>query len=116
MSSLTYVIDIDGTICSQTDGDYSLAVPFENRITLINDLYEQGHHIIYFTARGMGSTNNNISAAYAKMYSFTEKQLSDWGAKYHSLFLGKPRADLYIDDKAMKDSNFFDSLTGSDLR
>ena len=116
MKTRIYCIDIDGTICTTEGTDYSKAIPIKKRIEQINNLYEEGNKIIYFTARGMGSTNNNISAAYAKMYSFTEKQLSDWGAKYHSLFLGKPRADLYIDDKAMKDSNFFDSLTGSDLR
>ena len=43
----TYIVDIDGTICSQnhfTNGerDYKLAKPFEERIKSINNLYEQG--------------------------------------------------------------------------
>ena len=105
MSSLTYVIDIDGTICSQTDGDYNLAVPFENRITLINDLYEQGHHIIYFTARGMGRSDNNDPSMFEDI---TKKQLKDWGVKYHRLFMGKPTGDYYIDDKAIRDTTFFE--------
>ena len=33
---MTYVFDIDGTICSLTDGDYKEAKPFEDRIKIIN--------------------------------------------------------------------------------
>ena len=33
---MTYVFDIDGTICSLTDGNYQEAKPFEDRIELIN--------------------------------------------------------------------------------
>ena len=50
----TYVDDIDSTICTQTFGDYSKAKPYQDRINKINDLYDKGHKIIYFTARGMG--------------------------------------------------------------
>ena len=49
----TYVVDIDNTICTQTYGDYSKAKPYQDRINKINDLYDAGHKIIYFTARGM---------------------------------------------------------------
>ena len=31
----------------------------------------------------------------------TEKQLNDWGVKYHNLIMGKPYADYYIDNKAV---------------
>ena len=31
----------------------------------------------------------------------TEVQMKAWGVKYHKLFLGKPGADIYIDDKAV---------------
>ena len=55
----TYVVDIDNTICTQTYGDYSKAKPYQDRINKINDLYDAGHKIIYFTARGMGRTNDD---------------------------------------------------------
>ena len=45
----TYVVDIDNTICTQTYGDYSKAKPYQDRINKINDLYDAGHKIIYFT-------------------------------------------------------------------
>ena len=53
--SKTYVIDIDGTICDWEAGrDYTLSEPFPERIKIINDLYDDGNIIKYFTARGMG--------------------------------------------------------------
>ena len=39
--------------------------------------------------------------------SRTEKQLKEWGLKYTKLFFGKPRAKIYVDDRAINDSDFF---------
>ena len=47
-----YCFDIDGTICTNTDGDYEQAVPFKEVIKKINSLYDMGYKIIFFTARG----------------------------------------------------------------
>ena len=104
---MTYVFDIDGTICSFTDGDYSKASPLKNRIAKINSLYEKGNTIIFFTARGMGRTNNDRFLAHELFYDLTSKQLESWGVKYNQLFLGKPSGDFYIDDKGIKDEDFF---------
>ena len=70
-------------------------------------MYDEGHKIVLQTARGMGRSSNSKDFAYAKFYEFTKQQLADWGVKYHLLFLGKPAADIYIDDKGIKDSDFF---------
>lgn len=104
---MTYCFDIDGTLCTETNGDYSKALPIPSRINTVNSLYDQGHIIHLLTARGMSRSNNNVSIAYGEMYSFTKAQLSQWGIKYHMLFLGKPKADYYIDNKAMIDTVFF---------
>lgn len=104
---MIYVFDIDGTICTNTNGKYSEAVPHIERIKIINKLYEQGNHITIYTARGMGSTKNNQIEAINKYYSLTEKQLNSWKLKYHELIMGKPQGDLYIDDKGVLDENFF---------
>mgnify|MGYP003131642645 CR=1 FL=1 len=107
---MTYVIDIDGTICesvSDLNGDYRNMKPLHTRIEKINELYDYGHKIVYFTARGMGRHNNNQSRAIQDFYSITESQLESWGAKYHQLMLGKPAGDVYIDDKGVKDIDFF---------
>jgi histidinol phosphatase-like enzyme len=105
----TFVIDIDGTICSDSAGQYEKAVPINSRIDAVNKLYDEGNVIIFLTARGMGSSGNNIEAAKEKWFDFTKKQLEDWGVKYHSLFLGKPAADQYVDDKGVPAEVFFEN-------
>lgn len=106
---MTYVFDIDGTICSLTNGKYENALPFINRIALINKLYDEGNKITLLTARGMGRFNNDAEKATETFTPLTEEQLHSWGVKYHELFLGKPSGDFYIDDKGMKDEDFFNA-------
>ena len=106
---MTYVFDIDGTICSKTDGDYTQAQPFPERIQKVNSLYDEGHTIIFLTARGMGRSNNSVNYAYQSFYDLTRSQLREWGAKHHQLFLGKPSGDYYIDDKGVNDEDFFNT-------
>ena len=65
---MTYVFDIDGTICTKTTGDYSEALPLQERIDKINQLHEEGHKIIFLTARGMGRHNNNPRKATQEFY------------------------------------------------
>ena len=105
----TFVIDIDGTICSDSAGQYEKAVPINSRIDTVNRLYDEGNQIIFFTARGMGSSGNNFEAAKEKWFDFTKNQLEEWGVKYHSLFLGKPAADQYVDDKGISPTVFFEN-------
>ena len=87
---MRYVIDIDGTICTPGPTEemrYEQAMPIRDRISKINKLYDEGHTIVYLTARGMGRYNNNTDLAKKEFYEFTEIQLSLWECKYHQLFL-----------------------------
>lgn len=106
-----YVVDIDGTICDKPecreDCDYHESIPKPNRIAKINKLYDEGHHITYFTARGMGRYSDNADLAKESFYDITELQLRLWGCKYHRLILGKPSGDFYIDDKGINANEFF---------
>tara|TARA_Y100000004_G_C8884400_1_gene399053 strand:+ start:806 stop:1102 length:297 start_codon:yes stop_codon:yes gene_type:complete len=93
-------VDIDETICTTPDDrDYSKSKPLYDRIAKINDLYNKGHNIIYWTARG---TTTGID--WRKL---TEQQLNKWLVKYHELHLGKPVYDLFIDDKNINSERFF---------
>ncbi len=103
----TYVFDIDNTICNTYNSDYENSTPIFYRIGIINSLKEDGNKIIFYTARGMGRFNNDASKAHSAFYDLTVKQLSKWEVKYDYLFLGKPSGDLYIDDKGVKDEDFF---------
>ena len=111
--SKRYCIDIDGTICSPTIGrDYHKAEPWQDRIKVLNKLYDEGNYIIYFTARAMGrfaDLPHSVASVKAKevLFDLTKQQLDDWGVKYNELIMGKPHADFFIDDKGVKDEDFF---------
>ena len=98
----TYCFDIDGTICQNTYGKYQLAVPILARIKYINSLFESGDEIVMFTARG--------STTDIDWTDLTKKQLKKWGLKYNKLILGKPYADIFVDDKAIEANNFFEPI------
>lgn len=109
---MNYVFDLDGTLCTNTYGDYKVASPFPERILHINKLFDLGHTIIIFTARGMNTYSGDINKVYEIYYEFTKQQLEKWNLKYNYLILGKPAGDIYIDDKGIKDEDYF----GSNLR
>ena len=89
---MIYCFDIDGTLCTKTEGAYDCAEPFFDRIEIVNQLFLQGHTIKLFTARG--------STTGIDWRAVTERQMQGWGVMYHELILGKPEADIFIDDKA----------------
>ena len=101
-------VDVDGTICDNPElqnfndqsMDYDKAEPHFARIDTINDLYDEGHNITYWTARGCHSGND--------FTELTRKQLEKWGCKYHRLIVGtKPHFDMYICDKSYNSESFF---------
>lgn len=94
-------VDIDETIClTPPSRDYKLSQPIKDRIEIINKLYDQGHTIVYWTARGYVTKIN--------WEETTRKQFKEWGVKYHDVVFNKPNYDLYIDDKSINTKNFFE--------
>ena len=92
-SKIIYV-DIDGTICTLVK-DYRNAEPITEHIDKINKLYDEGHRIVYYTARGQ-KTKKDWS-------ELTLKQLMEWGCKFHELVMNhKPHYDLMICDKSKR--------------
>ena len=100
---MKYMVDIDGTICSAThNGNYHEAVPMTDRIVHFNNLYDQGHEIHYWTARGSESGIDRTK--------LTMQQLAQWGVKYTTASTGKPVYDIWIDDKAINVETYFEDL------
>ena len=91
--------DLDGTLCTNTYGEYEKAIPNTKAIEKINRLFDDGHYIIIFTARYMGKFKGDIKKVNEYGYSKTKKQIDNWNLKYNDLILGKPEFDLVIDDK-----------------
>jgi len=92
-------VDIDNTICETIGQDYIKSVPLYERIKQINKLYNDGHTIIYWTARGTESGKN--------WFTLTKSQLEEWKCLYTELRMGKPAYDLFIDDKNINSDIFF---------
>ena len=100
MDNKVIYVDIDGTLCSQRQGDYENAIPYKDAISKVNSLYDNGNKIIIYTARYMGRENNDINKVIEVGYKFTFNQLKSWGLKFHKLKMGKPQFDMMSDDKS----------------
>jgi len=88
-------VDIDNTICKTKGMDYKKSTPIIDNINKINNLYDEGHEICYWTARGTVTKND--------YYTLTLHQLKNWKCKFHSLSVGeKPAYDLLICDKTKR--------------
>lgn len=93
------IIDLDGTICTEEKTfSRSLAKPIDGAIESINSLYEKGNTIIIYSARSWME------------YEVTSHWLNKNGVKYHQLILGKPIGDVWIDDRAIKFNNNWDTI------
>ena len=88
-----YCFDVDDTICRTVGEDYAGATPDLNVVRLIQQLKSSGAEIIIYTARG--------SKSGIDFRSLTSTQLREWGVPFDELHVGKPYADVYIDDKAI---------------
>ena len=90
-------VDLYGTLCTDTSGDYVLAEPITENISKLNKLYDEGYTIIIDSARG--------STTGIDWLPMTIEQLDMWGCKYDELYVGqKLPYDVIVDDKAVKPS------------
>lgn len=102
-------VDIDETICfhekDPSDGgprEYHTAIPCQENIDKINRLYDEGHKIVYWTARG--------SRSGIDWHDFTERQLLEWGVKFHELRCDKPFYDIFVEDRSIRIEEVGDAL------
>ena len=96
---MIYYVDIDDTICTLKEPlQYESAQPIPLAIEKINLLYEEGHRVVFWTARGTLSGKD--------WRQLTESQLESWGVKYHELKFGKPVYDFFIDDKNINSNDW----------
>jgi capsule biosynthesis phosphatase len=97
-------IDLDGTICTLRNrtGDYENAEPLPGAVETINGWYDEGHHIIIFTARRMRTHAGDVEKVIADVGQLTKDWLARHGVRYHELIFGKPYAHVYVDDLAKR--------------
>jgi hydroxymethylpyrimidine pyrophosphatase-like HAD family hydrolase len=98
---MTYVFDIDDTILFSKleNGEYILIDYNKKMIEKIRELcHIRGNTVILWTGR------------HWKYLELTQKQLKEAGVEYNTLVMGKPPADFYIDDKAIKPEDFLNGI------
>ena len=106
MSGKIIAFDLDDVICKRDiEGKniekYKRCVPINDMVEIVNRCYDNGNHIIIYTARGMNVFNKDVSKIYKNLYKLTTDHLEKWGVKYHELIMGKIHYDILIDDKAI---------------
>ncbi len=100
-----YLIDIDGTICDDVpneEPERMLTVePYPDALETINNWYEEGHIITFFTSR----TDEHRE--------ITEQWLDKHGFKYHGVVYNKPRGGNYhwIDNHIVRATRFKGKFT-----
>ncbi len=100
-----YLIDIDGTITDDIPNEeperMATCKPFPDALEVLNNWYEQGHRIYFFTSR---TEDHKV---------VTEKWLEEHGFNYHGVVYGKPRGGNYhwIDNHIVRATKFKGKFT-----
>ena len=100
-----YLIDIDGTITEDVPNEEPERMltcePFPDALEVLNNWYDQGHIITFFTSR----TEDHRD--------YTERWLKKHHFKYHGLLMNKPRGGNYhwIDNHMVKATRFRGKFT-----
>lgn len=102
--------DIDFTICIPAEEfagaeKYVHAAAIPTVIGKLQDLKDQGCHIILHTARRMRKHKGDMAAIEEEVGAITRTWLQENKVPYDELVFGKPFADIYIDDKAFLPEN-----------
>ena len=105
-----FCFDLDGTICHiKKEGQHYLDVePLPGAVQPLQKLKSNGHYMIIMTARNMLTYNNNVGKIIANQSPVVIEWLNKHQIPYDELHFGKPLADFYIDDKAIRLTNWKD--------
>lgn len=111
-------LDLDGVIARlRSPGEsYESVEPVEGAVERLKALKASGHYLIIFTARHMKTCDGNPGKVVARLAKITLDWLDRHGIPYDEIHFGKPWADIYIDDNALRFSSWADILPdGSNL-
>jgi capsule biosynthesis phosphatase len=102
-NKLRVCFDLDNTLVTYPTiiNDYSSVKPIHKNIQLLNDLKNDGHEIIIYTARRMETHKGNVGKVIKDIAQTTINTLDKFDIYYDELIFGKPIADIYIDDRAI---------------
>ncbi|MEX0679274.1 MAG: hypothetical protein WD063_19515 [Pirellulales bacterium] len=97
-------IDLDGVICGlrEPGQPYADLQPVPGAVEKLRQLKAAGHYIIICTARHMKTCQGNVGMAVARQGAVTLDWLKKHNIEYDEIHFGKPHAQVYIDDNAVR--------------
>ncbi len=97
-------IDLDGVICElrKAGQAYADLQPLPGAVDRLRQLKAAGHYLIICTARHMKTCDGNVGKVVARQGAVTLDWLTRHGIEYDELHFGKPWAEVYIDDNALR--------------
>jgi len=97
-------IDLDGVVCElkKPGQSYADIKPVPGAVERLAALKRAGHYLILYTARHMKTCGANIGMVIARQGKVTLDWLERYGIQYDEIHFGKPHADVYLDDNAMR--------------
>lgn len=108
---LTFVFDIDGTICPIKGKleNYEDVIPYPEMCGKIREYKAAGAKIVLFTSRNMNSYNGNIGLINANTAPLLLDWLKKWDIPYDEIIFGKPwpgHWGFYVDDRTVRPDEF----------
>ena len=108
---LTFVVDIDGTLCpiKKNDEQYEDMIPYSNVVKQLKRYHESGAKIILFTSRNMNSFSGNIGLINKITAKILLAWLDKWDIPYDEIIYGKPwpgHHGFYVDDRTIRPNEF----------
>ena len=108
---LTFIFDIDGTLCPIKKGNesYEELVPFKDMVEKIREYKAAGARIILFTSRNMNTYDGNIGLINAKTAPVLLEWLKKWDIPYDEIVYGKlwpGHNGFYVDDRTVRPDEF----------
>ena len=102
------VIDLDGTLCpiKQDGQQYNELIPFPEAVEKMKALKTEGHYLIIATARNMATQRSNLGRVVKNIGKITLDWLDKYQIPYDEIYFGKPNAHVYIDDRALRFSDW----------
>jgi capsule biosynthesis phosphatase len=97
-------IDLDGVVCRlrEPGQNYADLEPVPGAVEKLRQMRAAGHTIIIATARHMKTCDGNVGQAVARQGAVTLEWLARHGIEYDEIHFGKPHAQVYIDDNALR--------------
>ena len=108
---LTFVFDIDGTLCplKKKDQKYEDLVPYPDMVEKIKEYKKNGAKIVFYTSRNMNTFDSNIGKINVHTGKIIFAWLDKWQIPYDEVVFGKVwpgHNGFYVDDRTIRPDEF----------